>query len=43
MNDKCRNCNDAHNGINGRHCNKLDRYVDYNITPPCEKTTPEKR
>ena len=38
--DKCRNiiceeCILAYNGLNGRYCSKLQKYVTYYEEPPC--------
>lgn len=32
----CAACKLAHNGINGRYCNLLGRYVEYDTQPPCK-------
>lgn len=34
-NPVCQSCPLAHNGINGRYCKKLSRYVEHNAQPPC--------
>lgn len=31
----CSECPNAHNGLNGRFCNKVGVYVEYNTTPIC--------
>lgn len=31
----CSSCPTAHNGINGRYCHIIRRFVEYDITPPC--------
>lgn len=37
-NDECQVCINAFNGINGRFCCKLHRYVEYAVVPPCQPT-----
>ena len=37
-NDECMVCVNAFNGINGRFCHKLRRYVKHEPTPPCHPT-----
>lgn len=34
-NPTCQKCKKAHNGINGRYCDELHRYVEYDKFPPC--------
>ena len=34
-NDECQVCIDGGNGVNGRYCYELQRYVEYEQTPPC--------
>ncbi len=31
----CAHCDKAHNGLNGRYCRLLKRYVEYEKYPPC--------
>lgn len=31
----CRQCPNAHNGINGRYCNVFNKYVEYDKSPIC--------
>ncbi len=31
----CRHCPEAHDGLNGRYCNVLRRYVEYDRLPKC--------
>ena len=31
----CHRCPLAHNGINGRYCEALKRYVEHDKVPPC--------
>lgn len=35
-NDECAVCINAFDGINGRYCHKLHRYVEHAATPPCQ-------
>jgi hypothetical protein len=37
-NTTCAICVTAHNGINGRYCDILGRYVEYDKEPPCRTT-----
>ena len=37
-NDECLVCVNAFNGINGRFCHKLGRYVEHAQEPPCQPT-----
>lgn len=39
MNIACKTCADAHNGINGRYCEVLKRYVEQNESKACETKT----
>ena len=39
----CKESQEAHNGINGRYCDKLKLYVEYKISPPCQKSTSQER
>ncbi len=34
-NQYCSSCQRSHNGLNGRYCNYVKRYVEYAKTPPC--------
>lgn len=36
-NEQCANCPQSHLAVNGRYCKKLKRYVEYAVTPLCEK------
>lgn len=36
-NKYCAACAKAYNGINGRYCNLLHRYVEYDKEPACYK------
>lgn len=36
MNPYCATCLNAHNGINGRYCNKNRRYVEHDKAPVCD-------
>lgn len=36
-NPYCTTCLNAHNGLNGRFCNVLGKYVEYDKTPKCEE------
>lgn len=36
-NPTCAQCQDAHNGVSGRYCKLLKRYVEYAPEPICEK------
>lgn len=36
MSSVCDKCEQAHNGLNGRYCNKLKRYVEHSKTKQCE-------
>lgn len=36
-NPHCANCGAAHNGINGRYCPVLRRYVEHDKEPKCNK------
>lgn len=40
---KCDRCPTAHWGINGRYCQRLNRYVTHAATPPCEKVLQTKK
>lgn len=31
----CRRCTNAHNGVNGRYCKPLRRYVEHSPRPLC--------
>ncbi len=35
----CRACPLAHNGLNGRYCNRVGLYVEHASEPPCGKRT----
>lgn len=35
-NKACKRCSFAHNAINGRYCDELQRYVEHAETPACE-------
>lgn len=35
MHPKCKICSEAHNGLNGRYCLRLKRYVEHSAAPPC--------
>lgn len=39
MNVVCKTCSDAHNGINGRYCEVLKRYVEHIELQACEVKT----
>lgn len=32
---KCDQCQSAHNALNGRYCDYLGCYVEYDINPKC--------
>jgi len=34
-NDICHQCVEAHNALNGRYCNRLQKYVEYAKEPLC--------
>lgn len=36
-NSLCATCPAAHNGINGRYCHRLSRYVEHDKEPKCNK------
>ncbi len=36
-NSQCAACANAHNGINGRYCRKLGRYVEHSGAPRCSE------
>lgn len=36
-NTTCAVCDRAHNGLNGRYCDVLKRYVEYEKSPICKQ------
>ena len=38
MNQRCKQCQDAYQGINGRYCTIVKRYVEYDKVEPCKRT-----
>lgn len=34
-NQYCADCPRAHNGLNGRYCEQLERYVEFDKWPAC--------
>ncbi len=36
-NQWCAVCKEAYNGVNGRYCRKLGRYVEYDREPKCQE------